>query len=564
MFLLLGLHLAFGFAKSAWARAPPIVEIPGLGAVEGVYSDEYPGIQRYFAIPFAEPPVGTLRWSNPRPHGPFATAPLDATRPGAACWQPDAVGQFNPSSLERPYLGNLTMSEDCLTLNVAVAVARERGEARVALPVMVWIHGGAYSVGAGGNYRNDALVHASGGAVIVVTINYRLGVLGFLGSAELASRGGDGSTGNYGMADQRMALRWVKNHIAAFGGDPGSITIFGESAGGNSVITHLVQPRSFPSLFKRAIIQSGTYAAAVSMADAERVYQTVLANTSCPDVGCLLGMDALAIAAAFPPGAVPGPVIDGVALLGNPYDLIQAGEYKKDVHVILGHNREENAWGICPPSQRATFQEVQLDEFLTMYGLNASSISRIKQLYSNGTFPYPLVRGNQSFWWWAAAASLSDIEFGLGHCTVRRVARMLVAGGSPDVYAYEFKHPAQGDATDGTYGWSLAGDGFSVPGNTVCPHGSEIVFAFGAAHSVPPGEAAALASRMGELWSNFAAAGTPGKVWPSYAQSNDTFLLLDVGSSGGIRPEQRAESEQCAFFDSLADSRSLLEPLPQP
>jgi carboxylesterase type B len=166
---------------------------------------------------------------------------------------------------------------------------------------------------------------------------------------------------------------------------------------------------------------------------------------------------------------------------------------------------------------------------------------------------YPPVRGDQSFWWWAAAASLSDVGWGLGHCAARRVARMLVAGGSPDVYAYEFQHPAQGDATDGTYGWSLADAGFSVPGNTVCPHGSEVAFTFGAVHAVPAGEAAELAARMGRLWTNFALSGNPGAVWPSYARSNDTFLLLDVSSAGGVRPQQSVEREQCAFFDALLE-----------
>jgi len=311
-------------------------------------------------------------------------------------------------------------------------------------------------------------------------------------------------------------------------------------------------------LYSRAIVQSGSYAGVIRMADAQQAYQTVLRDASCADLDCLLTADALTVATAFPSGTPVGPVIDEVVLTGDPYKLIQEGKYNKHVAIMLGHNREEMGWGICPPAQRPTFNESQFDDLLKQFaylagpgGLNTSSIRRVKQLYSNHSFEYPAVRGNQSFWWWASAASLSDVGWGLGHCSARRVAEMLVNGGSPAVYAYEFMHPAQGDATDKTYGWSLADAGFSVPGNTVCPHGSEIVFAFGAVHAVPPGEAAGLAARMGELWTNFAATGNPGAVWPGYAQSNNTFLLLDVASAGGVRPKQSIEATQCAFFDSV-------------
>eukprot|EP00966_Prymnesium_polylepis_P081604 1890283-Prymnesium_polylepis.1 len=188
------------------------------------------------------------------------------------------------------------------------------------------------------------------------------------------------------------------------------------------------------------------------MKAAQTAYQALLGNTSCADVACLLQLDALAVAAAFGYlGSALGPVIDGVALVDEPHELLRAGRYNRGVPVILGHNREENAWGISPPGARANFSEAQCDAMLSQARLTDGETRRVKSLYaSNGTFPYPPVRGNQSFWWWAAAASLSDVEWGLGHCSVRRVARILVDGGSPAVYAYEFAHPAQGDATDGT------------------------------------------------------------------------------------------------------------------
>ena len=312
--------------------ARPTVKVPGLGVVEGVTSAEYPSVDRFFAIPYAKSPVGELRWAPPEPHGPFRKSHLNGTAPGKVCIQPAKMSQrFDPSAPPVPYI-QLPMGEDCLTLNIATPAAR-RGDGdgnATLLPVMVWFHGGGYSIGAGAHYRNDALVHASAGKVVVVTLNYRLGVFGFLGSSELAARtaarSGDRSTGNYGIDDQRLALRWVKAHIAAFGGDPDAVTIFGESAGGNSVVTHLVEPRSFGEdrLYSRAIIQSGTYPAAHTFEYAEATYGQVLKGTNCTDVQCLLGVDALDVAAAYPPGMV-GPLVDGIALVDDPYSLLDAG-----------------------------------------------------------------------------------------------------------------------------------------------------------------------------------------------------------------------------------------------
>jgi para-nitrobenzyl esterase len=155
--------------------------------------------------------------------------------------------------------------EDCLFLNVYTparnTIASEQdgsGRSDRALPVMLWIHGGSYVSGASNQYPGEALVAASNGTVVVITINYRLNVFGFLGSKELKTRSPDGTTGNYGIEDQRLAMSWARQHIAAFGGDPEQITIFGESAGGNSVINHLAQSASFP-LYQRAIVESGAY-----------------------------------------------------------------------------------------------------------------------------------------------------------------------------------------------------------------------------------------------------------------------------------------------------------------
>ena len=226
-------------------------------------------------------------------------------------------------------------------VNIVVTQSSRVNRQSAGSPVSVWIHGRAYVAGSGANYPADALVNASGGNAIVVTFNYRLGVFGFLASAELAARASDGSTGNYGMADQRLALQWVHEHIEAFGSDPKAISIFGESAGGNSVLTHLTQPQGYPVFYTRAIVQSGTYSGAIQMAVAEQTYQSLLGNTNCTGLLCLLNTDALTLAAAFPEDrvALTGPVIDRVALAADPFELLRAGAYNRDVHVSTARRK---------------------------------------------------------------------------------------------------------------------------------------------------------------------------------------------------------------------------------
>jgi carboxylesterase type B len=190
------------------------------GLVRGVTATDY----RFFAgIPYAAPPVGPLRWQPPAPVQPWSGL-RDATRPGARCIQ-DIAGDMDR---------NHATGEDCLTLNVWTPPS-----SKDAKPVLVWIHGGGFVNGSGEVY--DARRLASRGDIVVVTLNYRLGALGFLAHPAL---GPAGQVGNYGLADQQAALRWVRDNIANFGGDPGKVTVAGESAGGMSVCDHLVAPGS--------------------------------------------------------------------------------------------------------------------------------------------------------------------------------------------------------------------------------------------------------------------------------------------------------------------------------
>ncbi|KPF79075.1 carboxylesterase [Brevundimonas sp. AAP58] len=230
--------LVFGMSLlSAPTSGPPEVEV-AQGRLAGRSAD---GVVSFRNIPYAAPPVGALRWRAPQPADPW-TGVRAANRPGAICIQPPANGD--------PGVGPPPMSEDCLTLNIWSPAGAER------LPVMVWIHGGGYNNGSGTAELYDGTNLARRG-VVVVTINYRLGRLGFFDHPALAAeRAADAAAGNYGVMDQIAALQWVRDNITAFGGDPGRVTIFGESAGGAAVTQLMVAPTA-RGLFHAAIVQSG-------------------------------------------------------------------------------------------------------------------------------------------------------------------------------------------------------------------------------------------------------------------------------------------------------------------
>lgn len=234
--LLSVLVLAMSLMSSPTSKLPQ-VEV-AQGRLGGRTTD---GVASFQNIPYAAPPVGALRWRPPQPAEPW-TGVRVADRPGAICIQPPANGD--------PGVGPPPMSEDCLTLNVWSLAGAER------LPVMVWIHGGGYNNGSGTAALYDGTNLARRG-IVLVTINYRLGRLGFFDHPALAAeRAANAPAGNYGLMDQIAALEWVRDNIAAFGGDPGRVTIFGESAGGAAVTQLMVAPAA-RGLFHAAIVQSG-------------------------------------------------------------------------------------------------------------------------------------------------------------------------------------------------------------------------------------------------------------------------------------------------------------------
>src|SRR5690349_6433505 len=323
---LAALVVACTIGLASVAHAQTVTATLPVGPVAGVVT---PAMLEFLGIPYAEAPVGDLRWAPPEPHAPWTT-PLDASTFGSPCPQtPSAFGI--PSS-----------TEDCLFLNVYVPHRKtvpERDLKRKR-PVMVWIHGGAFQVGSAGNYDPTKLVTA--GDVIVVSINYRLGALGFLAHPALSAESPAGISGNYGILDQQLALRWVQDNIAGFGGDPKRVTIFGESAGGISVHTQLASPLA-AGLFRRAIVQSGAVFAQPTLQAAEALGQHSADALGCSDqtAACLRALSVDDVLANQPSGLqTTSPVIDGVVLPLPLRDAFQNGAFNR-VPVMQGSNHDE-------------------------------------------------------------------------------------------------------------------------------------------------------------------------------------------------------------------------------
>ncbi|HLZ84910.1 MAG TPA: carboxylesterase family protein [Caulobacteraceae bacterium] len=311
-------------AGSATAQAGPIVKTPA-GALEGVADG---GVVVFRNVPYAAPPVGTLRWRAPQPLAAWKGV-RPAAEPGPACIQTaGGSGYRGPES------------EDCLSLNI-FAPAAGRG---ARYPVMVWIHGGGFVGGTGSRYDGSRFARDG---VVLVTINYRLGRLGFFAHPAIAATSPDGALADFGLMDQIAALQWVRANIPAFGGDPGNVTVFGESAGGQSVNALLASPLA-RGLFEKAISESSFAAFPGAALDQARAAAVTYAQ------GLKISGDAVATAEALraqpasaftqagaltDPGA-PRPIVDGVFMSANPLAAFEAGAQIK-VPLIIGGNSFE-------------------------------------------------------------------------------------------------------------------------------------------------------------------------------------------------------------------------------
>ncbi len=322
----------------------PILKIDG-GEIQGVET-ETPGVYIYKGVPYAAPPVGDLRWKSPQPVIPWEGVKVADTYGAAAMQPPRRVGSFYYKEFYTD--DNHEYSEDCLYLNITTPAA---GKENAGLPVAMYIHGGAFA--SGYCYEKQFL----GGeewakrGVILVTINYRLNVFGFLAHPELSDENPNGVSGNYGILDQIAALEWIKSNIQQFGGDPNNITVFGQSAGAMSVKSLVSSPLS-KDLMQKAIIQSGGGVAENSplggteLKNAENAgkeiidlggYENLVAMRAAP-ADSILALAGLARQKRI--GGMMGPVIDGYTFTSNFSEATFANQIA-DIPYIIGYNKDD-------------------------------------------------------------------------------------------------------------------------------------------------------------------------------------------------------------------------------
>jgi para-nitrobenzyl esterase len=351
--LLVGIGLVAGCATlGGRPLTEPVATENGL--VAGVPSPVVDGVQMFRGIPFGAPPVGELRWKPPQPVENWEGV-RDASTFGPVCMQPASLERTPPNrSVVMP--DSPPVSEDCLYLNVWTPAER----ANTKLPVMMWIYGGAYYEGAGSNdlYRGDRLA-ADG--VVLVTMNYRLGPLGFLAHPELTAESEHGASGNYALMDAIAALAWVQANIAAFGGDPDNVTIFGESAGSSLVAAMIGSPEA-AGLFHKGIPESGTWMGLGlgAMTPRER------AEAQTVQVASGLGYDSLAELRAMPAEDASqmlprqGMIIDGW-IVPEDLSVIFAEGRQNPIDVLTGSNSDEGSFfggfGGGPPATAASWTE---------------------------------------------------------------------------------------------------------------------------------------------------------------------------------------------------------------
>jgi para-nitrobenzyl esterase len=473
-------------AASSGSEAGPVVATDK-GAVRGLSVD---GTSAFRGLPYAAPPTGELRWRPPHAAGSWQGV-RDATSYGASC--PQAASVVAPPGA--------ALSEDCLYLNVSTPALHPV----VKKPVLVWIHGGGLTADSGSNYDGTKLAKAG---AVVVTINYRLGALGFLAHPALESRG---AAGNYGLMDQQAALRWVQRNISQFGGDPHNVTIAGESAGGLSVLAH-VTSRSSKGLFQRAIVESGAFALEQEpLAKAEAAGKEFATKVGCVDQSaeCLrkVPVQALVDNADTASVTIPG-VIDGAVLKESIGTALAAGRFN-NVTILNGSNHDEEALftlgghvvsrGYNVPYTSPVTAANYEDNIATALRITPTQAAAVAKDYPLSAYPTP----DKAF-----GTLIGDATFA---CGVDQVNKW-TAGRVP-TYGYEFN--------DDTAPFLFAPAGLF----NVATHGSEMWYLFDLPNAPFPAplnaEQTKLADTMRAAWVKFAATGNPSTSavhWPKYGK----------------------------------------------
>jgi para-nitrobenzyl esterase len=507
-------------ARQAAARPLPLVVRTDHGLVRGVHKQ---GAREFLGIPYAAPPTGANRWRPPQPLRPWRGI-RPAARPGHDCAQTGSIATGVPAT---------STFENCLFLNVYTPPAAGSG----LLPVMVWIHGGGFTGGAGRIY--DGALLAARHHVIVVTINYRLSAFGFLALRSLDAESPDNSSGNYGLMDQQAALRWVQNNAFAFGGSPGRVTIFGESAGGASVCANMASPTAL-GLFARAIAESGCIFPASTPQAADRQGAALARKLGCTKpataAACLRAKPAAAILQAEPSAGLSwGPVAGGLTLPLDPVKAFETGRYLH-VPLLQGSNHDEGRF----------FVGIEFD-LLGGHPLTASQYPKVVAAQFGATAAkaiiahYPLRAFKSPDL--AYAQVLTDAQFS---CPALLTDTLAQRSGA---YAYEFSDPHPPNDF---------GVKFSFPLGAA--HSTELQYVFG---KVPfldttppftPGQSALSAQMMG-YWTRFAATGDPNggaaPHWPRFSGGRPQLQELRPGATAPESGATFAGAHRCAFWATI-------------
>ncbi|WP_171167423.1 carboxylesterase/lipase family protein [Streptomyces sp. I05A-00742] len=499
-------------ADAAPRHSSPVVHTDR-GAVRGRAHGAY---ETFEGIPYAQPPTGALRWHAPVPMRPWRGV-RDAGAPGPRCAQADLA------------TGAAVGSEDCLHLNVTRPAGRAPGGGR---PVMVWLHGGAFVAGTAGDYKAGRL--ATRGGAVVVTVNYRLGVFGLFGHAEL------GGAPDFTLADQQAALRWVRANARRFGGDPHRVTLFGESAGALSTCAQLVSPKG-AGLFQRAVLQSGSCMTSMpkgAVDPAEKAWspwareRDVLAagGEAARRLGCGRRVEALRCLRALPLRKLATPELMrafSFVAYGNgqlreePGRALEKGRFHR-MPMVQGTNHDEMRYFVAQAFARFPVRDVTdyRARLRASFGDAAAAVER--------RYPARAYRTPAAAW----AAVLTDRSW---TCTSLRADRALAA--RVPVYGYEFADPK-------------APNVFGLPTVPELPYGAAHAFELPYLFDVPAPFTAgqrALSERMTDAWTRFARTDVPGPEWPRFGGRAPRVLSLAPGA-GGTRPLDLGAAHHCGFW----------------
>ena len=496
-------------ASVAAPKSTPVVKTHD-GAVQGLVKD---GTQQFLGIPFAAPPVGELRWRPPVAPDPWRGVKKTVAFSNS-CPQGHDIGDFaKPSD-----------TEDCLYLNVYVpAKASKRPRA-----VMLWFPGGALFAGAADDYDGAKLSRR--GDIVLVTMNYRIGELGYFSHPAIDGEGHE--TANYGFMDQRFALQWIRDNIARFGGDPNNVTIAGQSAGGTAVIAQMLSPGS-KGLFQKAIDESGGRMVMTTKADAIKIGEKFATDAGCPDQSakCLRALSVQQIVAKQT-GHYASATVDGVFIPMQPYKAFQSGQYNH-VPVLNGVAGDEQGFfqAINEETQGPLTAAGYRDYVSRTFG--AAHADEVMKLYPVETYASP------------SLAELAASQMFRG-CVGEQLNRWWSAAGDT-VYAYQFD-----DKSTPSY---LKPKSFPLGAY----HTVELVYLFpgfhgglGTAHPLNKAQEK-LSDGLVDAWANFTRTGDPNPTgvgpWPRYEAGKDnvqSFLIPTSQSKGDYGARYN-----CAVYDRI-------------